>query len=68
MEIEDYKKFVALRAKLDDVSIVLDVWAVPTSNFTSTETELQLIKERLTQEVHSIKKVLEENKLTFQQF
>ena len=65
MEIENYRKFVALRAKLDDVSIVLDVWASPTSNFTSTETELRLIKERLTQEVDSIKKVLEENKLTF---
>ena len=65
MEIENYKKFVALRAKLDDVSIVLDVWASPTSNFTSVKTELQLIKERLTQEVDSIKKVLEENKLTF---
>jgi len=68
MEIENYRKFVALRAKLDDVSIVLDVWASPTSNFTSTETELRLIKERLTQEVDSIKKVLEENRLTFQQF
>jgi hypothetical protein len=65
MEIENYRKFVALRAKLDDVSIVLDVWASPTSNFTSMETELRLIKERLTQEVDSIKKVLEENKLTF---
>jgi len=65
MKTENYKKFVALRAKLDDVSIVLDVWASPTSNFTSMETELQLIKERLTQEVDSIKKVLEENKLTF---
>jgi len=65
MEIENYKKFVALRAKLDDVSIVLDVWASPTSSFTSKETELRLIKERLTQEVDSIKKVLEENKLTF---
>jgi len=65
MEIENYRKFVALRAKLDDVSIVLDVWASPTSNFTSVKTELQLIKERLTQEVDSIKKVLEENKLTF---
>lgn len=65
MEIENYRKFVALRAKLDDVSIVLDVWASPTSNFTSMKTELRLIKERLTQEVDSIKKVLEENKLTF---
>jgi len=65
MKTENYKKFVALRAKLDDVSIVLDVWASPTSNFTSMETELRLIKERLTQEVDSIKKVLEENKLTF---
>jgi len=65
MEIENYRKFVALRAKLDDVSIVLDVWASPTSNFTSMETELRLIKERLTQEVDSIKKVLEENRLTF---
>jgi hypothetical protein len=65
MEIENYRKFIALRAKLDDVSIVLDIWAGPASNFTSTETELELIKERLTQEVNSIKKVLEENKLTF---
>jgi len=65
MKTENYKKFVALRAKLDDVSIVLDVWAAPASSFTSTETQLQLIKERLTQEVDSIKKVLEENKLTF---
>ena len=65
MKIEDYKKFVALRAKLDDVSIVLDVWVSPTPNFISAETQLQLIKERLTQEVDSIKKVLEENKLTF---
>lgn len=65
MKTEDYKKFVALRAKLDDVSIVLDVWTSPASSFTSTETELQLIKERLTQEVDSIKKVLEENRLTF---
>lgn len=65
MKTEDYKKFVALRAKLDDVSIVLDVWTSPASSFTSAETELQLIKERLTQEVDSIKKVLEENRLTF---
>jgi len=65
MKFEDYQKFVALRAKLDDVSIILDVWASPTSGFTSMETELRLIKERLTQEVDSIKKVLEENKLTF---
>ena len=65
MKIENYRKFVALRAKLDDVSIVLDVWASPTSNSSSVETELKLIKERLTLEVDSIKKVLEENKLTF---
>jgi len=65
MKTENYKKFVALRAKLDDVSIVLDVWASPTPNFISAETQLQLIKERLTKEVDSIKKVLEENKLTF---
>lgn len=64
MKFEDYQKFVALRAKLDDVSITLDVWASSASSFTSVETELQLIKERLTQEVDSIKKVLEENKLT----
>jgi hypothetical protein len=65
MKTENYKKFVALRAKLDDVSIVLDVWLSPTPNFISAETQLQLIKERLTKEVDSIKKVLEENKLTF---
>jgi hypothetical protein len=65
MKTENYKKFVALRAKLDDVSIVLDVWVSPTPNFISAETQLQLIKERLTKEVDSIKKVLEENKLTF---
>ena len=66
MKTEDYRKFVALRAKLDDVSIVLDVWTSPASiEFPSVETELELIKERLTQEVNSIKKVLEENKLTF---
>lgn len=65
MEIENYKKFVALRAKLDDVAAVLEIWSGPASSFTSTETELELIKERLTQEVDSIKKVLEENRLTF---
>ena len=65
MKTENYKKLVALRAKLDDVSIVLDVWVSPTPNFISAETQLQLIKERLTKEVDSIKKVLEENKLTF---
>lgn len=64
MKIEDYKKFVALRVKLDDVSTMLDVWTSPASSFASVETELESIKERLTQEVNSIKKVLEENELT----
>ena len=64
MKIEDYKKFVALRTKLDDVSTTLDVWASPASSFTSVEAELESIKERLTQVNDSIKKVLEENELT----
>jgi hypothetical protein len=64
MKIEDYRKFVALRVKLDDVSTMLDVWTSPVPSFTSVETELESIKERLTQEVNSIKKVLEENELT----
>lgn len=64
MKIEDYRKFVALRVKLDDVSTMLDVWTSPASSYTSVETELESIKERLTQEVNSIKKVLEENELT----
>jgi|TARA_R110000803_G_scaffold94110_9_gene161622 hypothetical protein len=64
MKIEEHKKLIALRVKLEDVSTVLNVWASPDLNL-DAGSELELVKQRLIEEVDSIKKVLEENVLTY---